>query len=93
MSTAIDTAIRRTGWEPAAIHYIYDEFILESDEPDFLEYVADYVGNAAFVIGASNGLPVEACVEAYHQGRESVIDEDFAIDEAIESIYESSDQE
>jgi hypothetical protein len=83
-------AAKLTGWEPAVVAYIHDEFIETEEGEDFLEYVADLVGNAAFVIGASQGLGVTACLEAYAHGVSSVLEEDFSVDEAIDEIYEAA---
>ena len=79
---------RVTGWEPEVISYLYDEYVNEDAEDDFFEYLADLVGNAAFVIAASQGIGLAACLEAYAHGVDSVLDEDFLVDEAIDQIYE-----
>jgi hypothetical protein len=79
---------RVTGWEPEVISYLYDEYVNEDAEDDFFEYLADLVGNAAFVIAASQGIGLAACLEAYAHGVDSVLDKDFLVDEAIDQIYE-----
>jgi hypothetical protein len=81
-------ASRVTGWEPQVISYLYDEYTNEPSDQDFFEYLADLVGNAAFVIAASQGIGIAACLEAYAHGVDSVLDEDFFVDEAIDQIYE-----
>jgi hypothetical protein len=83
-------ASRVTGWEPQVISYLYDEYVNEDAEDDFFEYLADLVGNAAFVIAASQGIGIAACLEAYAHGVDSVLDEDFFVDEAIDQIYEAA---
>ena len=89
MSNPIQEAVQRTGWSECVIAYLYEEFTEEfADEvdADFFEYLADQVGTAAFVIAACGGFPVEGCLEAYAQGGSSVLDEDFDVSDAIESI-------
>lgn len=91
MSNPIQDAVRRTGWPECVVAYLYEEFIDEAEETpefhdDFFESLADQVGTAAFVIAASGGAPVEACLEAYAQGGAALLDEDFDIDEAITAI-------
>ena len=83
-------ASRVTGWDPSIISYLYDEYVNEDAEDDFFEYLADLVGNAAFVIAASQGAGVTVCLEAYAHGVDSVLDEDFSVDEAIDEIYEAA---
>ena len=90
MSNPIQDAVRRTGWSECVVAYIYEEFTNElADDPqaDFFEYLADQVGTAAFMIAASGGAPVEACLEAYAQGGACVLDDDFDIDDAMEAIH------
>jgi hypothetical protein len=88
MSNPIQDAVRRTGWTECVVAYLYEEFTEESEQgEDFLEYLADHVGTAAFVIAASGGAPVEACLEAYAQGGASVLDDDFDINDAIQAIH------
>jgi hypothetical protein len=86
MSTIIDQAIARTGWEPSVVSYLYDEFVEGEESGDFLEYIADQVATAAFVVAAANGLGVGACLEAYAHGLECVVNDEFSVDEAIEAI-------
>jgi hypothetical protein len=86
MSTIIDQAIARTGWEPSVITYLHEEFTENEEGGDFLEYIADQVATAAFVVAAANGLGIGACLEAYAHGLECVVNDEFSIDEAIESI-------
>lgn len=89
MSNPIQDAVRRTGWAECAVAYLYEEFTQEfADEADadFFEFLADQVGTAAFVIAASGGYPIAACLEAYAQGRASVLDDDFDVEEAIDTI-------
>jgi hypothetical protein len=87
MINAIDIAQRRSGWDPAVIKYLYEEFIDSQESGDFLDYIADQVATAAFVIAASNGLGLGQSLEAYAHGLESVLNEEFSIDEALDSIY------
>ena len=91
MSTPYDKAIEVTGWDPSVVAYLYDEFI-DDEGSDFLEFLGDQVGAAAFVIAACNGLKVTTCLEAYAHGFESVINEDFDVDAAIDNIL-CDDQE
>jgi hypothetical protein len=86
MSNPIDYAQHITGWDPSVISYLHDEFIETEDGGDFAEYLAEQVATAAFVIGASNGLGVSACLEAYAHGLESVLNEEFDVNEAIDAI-------
>jgi hypothetical protein len=87
MSTnPIDLAQVRTGWDPSVIAYLHDEFVETTQEADFLEYVAEHVATAAFVIAGTEGLGVGGCLEAYAHGLESVLNDDFSVDEAIEAI-------
>lgn len=89
MSNPIQEAVRRTGWTECVIGYLYEEFTQEFDDEadaDFFDYLADQVGSAAFVIAASGGCPIEACLEAYAQGGASVLDEGFDVENAIEAI-------
>jgi hypothetical protein len=91
MSTPYDKAIEVTGWDPSVVSYLHDEFV-EDDGDDFLEYLGDQVATAAFVIAASNGLGISTCLEAYAHGFESVINEDFDVDAAIDNIlYEDEE--
>jgi hypothetical protein len=85
MKTIIDDAINQTGWDPSVVSYLHDEFI-EAEEEDFMEYIADQVATAAFVVAAANGLGVGACLEAYAHGLESVLNDEFSVDEAIDAI-------
>lgn len=88
MSNPIREAVRLTGWTDCVVSYLYDEFVNEcEDDEDFLEYLADQIGTAAFVIAASGGAPIEVCLEAYAQGGASILDEDFDIDEAITAVH------
>lgn len=92
MSTnPIDLAQIRTGWDPAVVAYLHDEFVetADDDDDDFLDYIAEQVATAALVIAASEGLGVGACLEAYTLGLESVLDEDFSVDEAIDAISQA----
>lgn len=93
MSTnPIDLAQIRTGWDPAVVAYLHDEFVETADDDDnedFLDYIAEQVATAALVIAASEGLGVGACLEAYAHGLESVLDEDFSVDEAIDAISQA----
>ena len=86
-------ASRVTGWEPEVISYLYDEYVNEDAEDDFFEYLADLVGNAAFVIAASQGIGLAACLEAYAHGVDSVLDDGFSVDEAIDQIYEVASED
>ena len=93
MSNPIQDAVRRTGWTECVVAHLYLEFVVETEDTavdahdDFFEFLADQVGTAAFVIAASGGAPVEACLEAYAQGGASILDEDFDIDEAITAVH------
>jgi hypothetical protein len=90
MSTnPIDLAQVRTGWDPSVIAYLHDEFVETADNEDFLDYIAEQVATAALVIAASEGLGVGGCLEAYAHGLESVLNEDFSVDEAIEAINQA----
>jgi hypothetical protein len=92
MSTnPIDLAQVRTGWDPSVIAYLHDEFVetADDDDDDFLDYIAEQVATAALVIAASEGLGVGGCLEAYALGLESVLDEDFSVDEAMEAINQA----
>jgi hypothetical protein len=91
MSTPFDKAIKITGWAPSVVSYLYDEFV-ENNGEDFLDYLGEQVAIAAFVIGASNGLDVSTCLQAYAHGFESVVNEDFSVDEAIDSILYNEDE-
>jgi hypothetical protein len=87
MFNPIDNAQRRSGWEPSVINYLYEEFVDNQEPGDFLDYIADQVATAAFVIAASNGMGIVKSLEAYAHGLESVLNEEFSIDEAIDSIW------
>lgn len=91
MPNPIQDAVRRTGWAECVVAYLYEEFADETEDvaeahDDFFEFLADQIGTAAFVIAASNGAPVEVCLEAYAQGSASILDEDFDIDEALTTV-------
>ena len=91
MSTPIDDAVKLTGFDKSVISFLYDEFIEETGD-NFLNYLADYVGDAAFIIAASGGANIDACLEAYFGGKASVLDPDFSIDETIEAIHAADDE-
>lgn len=76
MSTPIDQAVQVTGWDKSVIAFLYDEFV-QTDEDDFLDYVAEYVADAAFVIAAVNGRSIDGCIAAYTEGRASVLDPNY----------------
>lgn len=75
--TCIKEAVERTGFSPDVIEYLYDEFIEETNDEDFFEYLADQVGGAAFIITASNEASIGNCLAAYDAGFRSVVDETF----------------
>lgn len=75
--TCIKEAVERTGFSPDVIEYLYDEFIEETNDEDFFEYLADQVGGASFIIAASNEAPIGNCLAAYDAGFRSVVDETF----------------
>ena len=75
--TCIKEAVERTGFSPDVIEYLYDEFIEETNDEDFFEYLADQVGSAAFIIAASDEAPIGTCLAAYDAGFRSVVDETF----------------
>jgi hypothetical protein len=75
--TCIKEAVERTGFSPDVIEYLYDEFIEETNDEDFFEYLADQVGGAAFIIAASDEAPIGTCLAAYDAGFRSVVDETF----------------
>ena len=93
MSTPIDDAAKLTGFDKSVIAFLYDEFCESDEEEDFFEYLAEYVGDAAFIIAASGGAGIDACLEAYSGGKASVLDPDFSIDEAIEAIHTADDED
>jgi hypothetical protein len=75
--TCIKEAVERTGFSPDVIEYLYDEFIEETNDEDFFEYLADQVGGAAFIIAASDEASIGNCLAAYDAGFRSVVDETF----------------
>lgn len=89
MSTPIDQAIAVTGWDKSIIAYLYDEFV-ETDEEDFLDYIADYVGDTSFTIVAANGGNLDACLAAFAQGRRSVLDPAFEVEDMRTAIQEAN---
>ena len=91
MSTPLETAAKVTGWDPSVISYLYDEFIAAEDD-NFFDFLGEHVGVAAFVIAASNGLGIDVCLQAFDHGFESVVNEDFDVDAAIDSILFEDDQ-
>jgi hypothetical protein len=86
MSNPIQQGTKLTGWSEDVVSYLYEEFCDIEEGEDFIEYLADQTGIAAFVIAASEGMPVTMCLEAYDQGRSCVLDEDFDVDAAIDAI-------
>lgn len=94
MPAELDRAIQITGWDPKVVDSLFAEFIEEELEgEDFLEFIANEVGNCAFIIAASNGMSLEQCLVAYEHGVASVLDEDFSVDDAIDQVYEASSED
>lgn len=94
MSAERDQALQITGWDPHVIDCLYKEFIDDELEgEDFLEYIANAVGDCAFIIAAANGMNLEQCLTAYEHGVDSVLDEDFSVDDAIDQVYEASSED
>lgn len=93
MSNPIAQANRVTGFHPSVVAYLYEEFLEDGqDNEDFLEYLADQVGIAAFIIAASAGMAIEGCLEAYAQGGESVLDPDFDPEVAADMVAIASEE-
>jgi hypothetical protein len=87
MSNPIQEAIELTGWTEDVVAYLYDEFTEQGDDDeDFFEYLADQIGTGAFVIAASGGMGIEACLEAYAQGGAALLDPDFDVDDAVDAV-------
>jgi len=95
MSAERDQALQITGWDPHVIDCLYKQFIDDQleDGEDFLEYIAHAVGDCAFIIAAANGMNLEQCLTAYEHGVDSVLDEDFSVDDAIDQVYEASSED
>lgn len=87
----IKEAVERTGFSPDVIEYLYDEFIEETDDADFLEYLADQVGGAAFIIAASDEAPIGNCLAAYDAGFRSVVDDTFDAEAEAELLAAEED--
>jgi hypothetical protein len=94
MPAKLDQAIQITGWDPKVVDSLYAEYMEQEDDGEnFLEFIANEVGNCAFIIAASNGMTLEQCLVAYEHGVASVLDEDFSVDDAIDQVYEASSPE
>jgi len=91
MSTPIDDAIQITGWDPEVVESLYAEYSEGTDNAnDFLAFIADEVGACAFIIAASAGMNLDQCLAAFEHGVEAVLDDEFDIDSALQSIDEAA---
>ena len=85
----IDLAIEVTGFKPAVVSFLYDEYEENKSCPGqtFFEYLGELLGDASFVIAASKGFSVDGCLAAYEVGYD-IVNEGFA-EEDLESIIDS----
>jgi hypothetical protein len=88
----IDEIIDRTDFKRSVVEYLFDEFVEAQYDGSFYEYVADYLGNASFVIAATKGFSINGCLAAYDYGYQTVADEGFDLDQ-LESIIDSIELE
>jgi len=89
--TCIKEAVKRTGFSPDVIEYLYDEFVEETNDEDFFDYLADQVGSAAFIITASDEAHISTCLAAYDAGFRSVVDETFDAQAEAELLVAEED--